>query len=445
MAYTCVRLSALPRRHERPASEAIAAGDVPDALNMTAADFDARAAGEGIHALVSHESGRRSGNFVHQQCSSHADCKYADSDREFGDYTGTWDSSADPNGDCNGRLHTSCNACGAENVCYWWKGNCYLYGYYYAHGRVSEGANCDNRSPPKCDIGWYSVTGRGNGGILVPGQAPPGCSPCPAGWTTAEAGSTSCDVLAPVHTETVLLGPPSAYSSQTAHNFGASVSVGERFAVVGAPGADAVFVFQLVPLNTEAVATLEAPDKTAGDNFGQAVSLGAGGRWIAVGAPHKDEGSTSNKGAVYVFQQDATGAWSYHSTITSSIAAANDRFGWSVSLDEVPGSHVRVLVGCDYHLDYSGFVEVFELSHSGTWTMAWSHTIGGHGAKYGYRCAVLVLSLAFSSLARALQVSRLLSLTHSCLLFSFSPFLSLSLCLLSHSSFSVSHPLAACR
>ena len=190
----------------------------------------------------------------------------------------------------------------------------------------------------------------------------------------------SCDVLVP---PTVLLGPPSAYSDQPDHNFGAAVSVGERFALVGAPGADAAFVFQVVPLNTEAVATLEAPDKTTGDSFGHAVSLGAGGGWIAVGAPNRDEGGSANKGAVYVFQQDAAGVWSYHSKITSTLAGANDHFGFSVSVDEVPGSHVRVLVGCDYHLSYSGFVEVFELGATGAWTMAWSHTIGGHGAKYG--------------------------------------------------------------
>ena len=195
---------------------------------------------------------------------------------------------------------------------------------------------------------------------------------------------------------TVLLGPPSAYPDQAGHNFGASVSVGERFAVVGAPGADAAFVFQIVPLNAEAVATLEAPDKTTGDSFGQAVSLGAGGGWIAVGAPYKDEGASSNKGAVYVFQQDAAGAWLYHSKITSSLAVANDRFGWSVSLDEVPGSYVRVLVGCDYRANYSGFVEVFELSPAGTWTMAWNHTIGGHGAKYGYRCVVVFFIFSLS-------------------------------------------------
>ena len=63
-------------------------------------------------------SGRRSGGFVHQQCSSHADCKYADSDRAFGEYSGTWDPAADPAGDCNGCRHCGCTACGSQNVCY---------------------------------------------------------------------------------------------------------------------------------------------------------------------------------------------------------------------------------------------------------------------------------------------------------------------------------------
>jgi hypothetical protein len=80
---------------------------------------EANATGDGTDTLVS--SGRRSGGFVHQQCSSHADCKYADSDRAFGEYSGTWDPAADPAGDCNGCLHCGCTACGSQNVCYWWK------------------------------------------------------------------------------------------------------------------------------------------------------------------------------------------------------------------------------------------------------------------------------------------------------------------------------------
>ena len=166
--------------------------------------------------------------------------------------------------------------------------------------------------------------------------------------------------------------------------------------MVGAPGANAVFVFQIAPINTEAVATFTAPDQAAGDSFGKAVSLSIGGEWIAVGAPHRDEGGTVNKGAVYVFQF-ASGEWLYHSKITSNIAVTGDRFGWSVSIDDSL-SAVRVLVGCNYHVDYSGFVEVFELSSSGAvWTATWSQTIGGHGAMYGYSVSLSGDTLAVGS------------------------------------------------
>ena len=142
--------------------------------------------------------------------------------------------------------------------------------------------------------------------------------------------------------------------------------MGAGFAVIGAPGIDMAFVFQTTPttpLGTDAVASLQAPDSVQGDGFGKAVAMSKNGTWIAVGAPHRDEGGVTDKGVAYVFRL-TQGQWLYHSRITSGRAISNDRFGWSVSIDDSLG-RVTLLVGCNYHIDYSGFVEVFELSSPG--------------------------------------------------------------------------------
>ncbi len=61
-------------------------------------------------------------------------------------------------------------------------------------------------------------------------------------------------------------------------------------------------------------ATLQASDVVLGDGFGKAVSLSKGGIWAiaTVGAPYRDEGGVTDKGAVYVFKF-SLGQWSYHS------------------------------------------------------------------------------------------------------------------------------------
>jgi len=247
--------------------------------------------------------------------------------------------------------------------------------------------------PQPCDAGSYSPTGMkylGDGackhceaGKYSSSSGATSCLPCPSGtWSTTgsasasdctapdtfpqstpttSSGSTLCPSF-PSNASCILLMlyPPGGHSTHS--DFGASVSIGAGFAAVGAPSAETAFVYQTRPPSAEAIASLTAPDAVAGDSFGKSVSVSKGGEWIAVGAPHRDEGGTSNRGAVYVFRYTG-GLWSYHSKITSTLAAANDRFGWSVSIDDSPSNNgaVRVLVGCNYHTDYSGFVEVFEM------------------------------------------------------------------------------------
>ncbi len=72
---------------------------------------------------------------------------------------------------------------------------------------------------------------------------------------------------------------------------------------------------------------ISADDLAAGDNFGQSVSLS--GDYFIVGAPNDDDGGESS-GAAYVFNRQET-TWTQLTKLTANDAAANDYFGWSVS------------------------------------------------------------------------------------------------------------------
>ncbi len=179
----------------------------------------------------------------------------------------------------------------------------------------------------------------------------------------ASPQATTC----PSYTSTcaVTLFQPPLAARTSASNFGVSVSVGSNYAVIGASGTNRAFVFQIRPLLTEAIATLQASDAVLGDGFGKAVSISKSGNWIIVGAPYRTEGGATTKGAVYVYRI-SSGQWLYHSKITSNVAVSGDRFGWSVSIDDSLG-RIVALVGCYYRTDVSGFVEVFEMPSAGGW------------------------------------------------------------------------------
>src|SRR6185312_563394 len=77
--------------------------------------------------------------------------------------------------------------------------------------------------------------------------------------------------------------------------------------------------------------SLQAPDGTAADEFGFAVSM-ADGR-LAVGAPRADQGIEFDAGAVYVFRDDG-GTWSEEAELTAPLPAQHAQFGVSVELGD---------------------------------------------------------------------------------------------------------------
>ena len=110
---------------------------------------------------------------------------------------------------------------------------------------------------------------------------------------------------------------------------GSSVSLGVDRLLVGAYGADAFRGAAYVFVKSGDVWTEEqklvARDGIAGENFGASVSL-AGDRAL-VGA----YGSGAARGAVYVFVR-SNGAWIEEQKLVARDGAADDTFGWSVSL-----------------------------------------------------------------------------------------------------------------
>ena len=89
-------------------------------------------------------------------------------------------------------------------------------------------------------------------------------------------------------------------------------------------------------------AKLTASDGAADDDFGISVSIS--GNTVVVGADDATVGGNSDQGAAYVFTEPGSGWTSMTQTakLTASDGAANDYFGYSVSI-----SGNTVVVGAD--------------------------------------------------------------------------------------------------
>src|SRR5262245_58558982 len=77
---------------------------------------------------------------------------------------------------------------------------------------------------------------------------------------------------------------------------------------------------------------LTASSPAASDEFGAAVTVY--GDWAAIGATGRDGPGGSDSGAVYVFRRNSTTKqWEQKQMLVGSDSAADDNFGWSVSLN----------------------------------------------------------------------------------------------------------------
>ena len=125
--------------------------------------------------------------------------------------------------------------------------------------------------------------------------------------------------------------------------FGDSVSLWGDFAIVGARADDddgansgSAYVFAYNGTTWNEAIKLTASDAAADDNFGWSVSMGKG---RAVVGAHRNDDDGNDSGAAYVFEFTGK-TWVESQKLTASDASFGDNFGWSVSISEN-----RVLIG----------------------------------------------------------------------------------------------------
>jgi uncharacterized Zn-binding protein involved in type VI secretion len=112
----------------------------------------------------------------------------------------------------------------------------------------------------------------------------------------------------------------------------------------------------------ESVSKIVASDAAAEDQFGWSVSIS--GDYAIVGAyQHDSEGG--NAGAAYIFRRTGTNTWDTGTKIVASDAAANDQFGHAVAID---GDYA--IVGARLHdseATDAGASYIFRRTGTNTW------------------------------------------------------------------------------
>ncbi len=140
--------------------------------------------------------------------------------------------------------------------------------------------------------------------------------------------------------------------------FGLSVSVSGDTAVIGASNKNsdqgAAYVFVRSSGVWSQQQKLTASDGAANDDFGYSVSVS--GDTAVIGA----DGKNSLQGAAYVFVR-SSGVWSQQQELTASDGAANDYFGWSVSV-----SGDTAVIGAGNKNSFQGAAYVFAVPMLGT-------------------------------------------------------------------------------
>jgi len=162
-----------------------------------------------------------------------------------------------------------------------------------------------------------------------------------------------------------------ASDAQADDIFGYSVGISGDTIVVGAPSAEAAYIFernQGGPDNWGQVTILHGSDGTVDDDFGRSVAISGG--IVVVGAMGEDGGlgdPIPGAGAAYIFARDQGGAgcWGEVTILRASDAEESDYFGMSIGV-----SGDAVVVGapgptCNQASPDDGAAYVFEQSEGG--------------------------------------------------------------------------------
>ena len=145
--------------------------------------------------------------------------------------------------------------------------------------------------------------------------------------------------------------------------FGSAVSISGDYAIVGAYGNDdngdnsgSAYVFKRTGTSWAQKAKLLPSDGAADDEFGFSVSIS--GDYAVVGA-YLDDDNRTDSGSAYVFKRTGT-SWTQEVKLLPSDGAADDAFGWSVSIS---GDYAVVgAVQDDDNGSFSGSAYVFKRS-----------------------------------------------------------------------------------
>ncbi len=152
--------------------------------------------------------------------------------------------------------------------------------------------------------------------------------------------------------------------------FGYSVDLDGDYAIVGAPQDDdsgsqsgSAYIFRRSGITSwDAGTKIVASDGVAADFFGWSVSIS--GDYAIVGAPF-DADNGANSGSAYIFQRTGTNSWDTGTKVVAFDGAANDEFGWSVSI-----SGDYAIVGADGDDDggaNTGSAYIFHRTGTNSW------------------------------------------------------------------------------
>jgi hypothetical protein len=192
-----------------------------------------------------------------------------------------------------------------------------------------------------------------------------------------------------------------ARDGATGDNFGWALSLAGSTALIGAlwhgtdkdPGRGAAYVFSESGGVWSQRAELTASDAAPGDNFGSSVSLS--GRTALVGAYGHATGHQAERGAAYIFQEE-NGIWSERAELTAADGASDDNFGCSVAV-----SGDTAIVGAYGHLVGRGAAYVFN-QRKGVWSKQaeLSASDGAPGDNFGWSVSLAGTTAMFGAPGR---------------------------------------------
>ncbi|MCH2134748.1 MAG: FG-GAP repeat protein, partial [Phycisphaerales bacterium] len=161
-----------------------------------------------------------------------------------------------------------------------------------------------------------------------------------------------------------------AYDAAAQDEFGESVALDGNYAIIGSDNDDTfmgcAYIFERqAGGDWNQVQRLISTERAEGDFFGCSVAIS--GDLAVVGARGED-GSSTNSGAIYIFERQFNGTWEQVARLTGDDTGSGDQLGCSVAI-----SGELVLAGAKSHFvsgTRAGSAYLFERSISGNWSQA---------------------------------------------------------------------------